>query len=218
MRLGDPDDSGRRAPVPIDGADSEWPADSVILAISQAPALEGLEALVAEGSWLSADQAGVVADDIIAGGDALGLGIAGNAIVQGRRAAEALHARLSGSAGEPPPTADRERIRHDRLRLESLEPSGRARPTTLEPADRVAAGMAEAVSTLDEPRFLAEVERCYSCGSCFGCEQCFMYCTSGCFTRLEEPRPGMYFALNLDACKECGKCVEVCPCGFLEAE
>jgi len=83
--------------------------------------------------------------------------------------------------------------------------------------ERVRLGMAEVAGTVDEAAFLAEVQRCFSCGSCYGCEQCFMYCTSGCFTRLEEPRPGMYFSLNLDACKECGKCIEVCPCGFLEA-
>jgi formate hydrogenlyase subunit 6/NADH:ubiquinone oxidoreductase subunit I len=77
--------------------------------------------------------------------------------------------------------------------------------------------MTEVAGTVSEEQFLAEVERCFSCGSCFGCEQCYMYCTAGCFTRLEQPRPGMYFSLNLDACQECGKCIEVCPCGFLEA-
>ena len=61
-----------------------------------------------------------------------------------------------------------------------------------------------------------ETTRCFSCGLCFGCEQCAMFCTSGCFTRLEQPAPGLYFSLSLDACKECGKCIEVCPCGFLE--
>jgi ferredoxin len=43
-----------------------------------------------------------------------------------------------------------------------------------------------------------------------------MYCTTGCFTRLEEVGPGAYFSLMLDQCHECGKCVEVCPSGFLE--
>ena len=33
---------------------------------------------------------------------------------------------------------------------------------------------------------------------------------------VESAGPGMYFTINLDNCKECGKCIEVCPCGFLE--
>ena len=85
------------------------------------------------------------------------------------------------------------------------------------PADqRIAMGMAEVTKTISEEQFLNEAERCFSCGSCFGCEQCFMYCTAGCFTKVEEAGPGMYFTLSLDQCKSCGKCVEVCPCGFLE--
>jgi Fe-S-cluster-containing hydrogenase component 2 len=43
-----------------------------------------------------------------------------------------------------------------------------------------------------------------------------MFCTSGCFTKLEEIGPGVYFTLTLEQCQECGKCAEVCPCGFLE--
>ena len=83
-------------------------------------------------------------------------------------------------------------------------------------AQRVGMGMAEVARTIDEEAFLSEVERCFSCGSCFGCEQCYMYCTSGCFTKVEEAGPGMYFTINLENCRECGKCIEVCPCGFLE--
>jgi ferredoxin len=44
-----------------------------------------------------------------------------------------------------------------------------------------------------------------------------MYCNAGGFTRLEETRPGRYFAFALDACEGCGKCIELCPCGYLEA-
>ena len=87
---------------------------------------------------------------------------------------------------------------------------------TRQRTERLARGMSEVAKTISEERFLAEIDRCFSCGSCFGCEACYMYCTAGCFTRLEEARPGMYFSLNLDQCQDCGKCIEVCPCGFLE--
>lgn len=216
MELGDPDASGRRSPVPVEGSEFDLSADAVIMAVSQVPVLRGLEALDHQGDWLVADAAGAIGEDILVGGDALGLGIAGNAIVQGRRAAETLHARLRGVHNNPQENTGRREIHAENVRFAS-KPGSTAVQTPMLPADeRVQLGMTEVAGTVDEAEFLAEVQRCYSCGSCFGCEQCFMYCTSGCFTRLEEPRPGMYFSLNLDACKECGKCIEVCPCGFLE--
>jgi Pyruvate/2-oxoacid:ferredoxin oxidoreductase delta subunit len=217
MELGEPDDSGRRSPVPIEGSEYEVTADAVIMAVSQVPVLKGLEALDHRGNWLVADAAGAVGENIVAGGDALGPGIAGEAIVQGRRAAEALHSRLRGLEDGCSPDPVAEEILGDQVRFATKAGSAAVHTPMLPPEERIEQGMTEVAGTVDESQFLAEVQRCYSCGSCFGCEQCFMYCTSGCFTRLEEPRPGMYFSLNLDACKECGKCIEVCPCGFLEA-
>jgi formate dehydrogenase major subunit len=218
MELGEPDESGRRSPVPIAGSEYEVTADAVIMAVSQVPVLKGLEALDHQGNWLVADAAGAVGENIVAGGDALGPGIAGEAIVQGRRAAEALHSRLRGES-EDSRSADpgKTEIHGDQVRFATKAGSAAVHTPMLPAEERVRLGMTEVAGTVDESQFLAEVQRCYSCGSCFGCEQCFMYCTSGCFTRLEEPHPGMYFSLNLDACKECGKCIEVCPCGFLEA-
>lgn len=217
MELGEPDASGRRSPVPVAGSEYEIRADAVIMAVSQVPVLQGLEALDHQGNWLVADAAGAVGENVLAGGDALGLGIAGNAIVQGRRAAEALHERLQAGADEKATGHARMEIHGERIRFASKPGSAAVRTPMLPAAQRVQLGMTEVAGTVSEEEFLAEVQRCFSCGSCFGCEQCFMYCTSGCFTRLEEPQPGMYFSLNLDACKECGKCIEVCPCGFLEA-
>jgi NADPH-dependent glutamate synthase beta subunit-like oxidoreductase/Pyruvate/2-oxoacid:ferredoxin oxidoreductase delta subunit len=217
MALGEPDTSGRRSPVPIEDSEYLMTADAVIMAVAQVPVLEGLEALDHQGNWLVADAAGAVSEDILVGGDALGPGIAGEAIVQGRRAAEALHARLCGQQEKAAEVSARAEIHGQGVRFATKPGSAAARTPMLPAEQRVRLGMTEVAGTVDESQFLAEVERCYSCGSCYGCEQCFMYCTSDCFTRLEEPRPGMYFSLNLDACKECGKCIEVCPCGFLEA-
>jgi hypothetical protein len=194
--------------------------DSVIAAVSQSPSTEGFQALRWNGGWLLAEEGGAVGEGVLAGGDVLGLGIAGNAIVQGRRAAEELHARLRGlSASEV--KADRRvdgrpRIGHERVRFDSKPGSPASRVPKLAGPDRVAMPTTEVAGTLTEEEFLAEASRCYSCGSCFGCSQCSMFCTAGCFTKLEEVGPGMYFTLTLDKCEECGKCVEVCPCGFLD--
>ncbi|NNK47632.1 MAG: FAD-dependent oxidoreductase [Gemmatimonadetes bacterium] len=216
MRLGEPDESGRRRPIAIPHSDYSIPLDSVIAAVSQAPILEGFEALDRDGNWLLTD----AGEGILAGGDALGLGIAGDAIVQGRRAAEELHARLrdlSPSEVKADRRVDgRPEIGPDQVMLDYKPETPAVRAPKLTGAERVEMGGAEVAGTITEEQFLAEASRCYSCGSCFGCEQCSMFCTPGCFTKLEEVGPGVYFTLTLDQCEECGKCVEVCPCGFLE--
>lgn len=216
MRLGAPDSSGRQRPEPISGSGFDLQADSVIAAISQAPVLEGLEMLHHHGDWLVADSVGALADGVMGGGDELGLGIAGDAIVQGRRAAEQLHERLQGGNPGQARREATEEISSQRVLLASKAPCGAAHTPQPPGQERVRMGMAEVSRTISEEQFLAEVERCFSCGACCGCEQCFMYCTADCFTRLENPRPGTYFELDTTRCKECGKCIEVCPCGYLE--
>lgn len=216
MQLGERDAGGRRRPVAVAGSAFEIPADTVISAIAQVPALDGFEALDQRGGWLVTDEEGAVVERVLAGGDAVGPGIAGNAIVQGRRAAERLHARLAGAGEGASKLRDRPLIGAERVLLATKPEAAAARGPVLRPEQRVQPEMPEVAATISESQFLAEVERCFSCGLCYGCEQCYMYCTAGCFTRLEEPRPGLYFSLSLDACQECGKCVEVCPCGYLE--
>lgn len=216
MKLGPADSSGRRRPVPVDGSEFRLDADTVIAAISQVPVLDGLEALNHDGDWLVADAQGAIDSNTLVGGDAVTPGIAGEAIVQGRHAAEALHARLRGLDPDSGPDPSLPVIESEDVLLASKSACGAVHENRLSGDQRVAAGMGEVAETITEQQFLAEVERCFSCGSCYGCQQCYMYCTSGCFTEIEEPAPGLYFSLNLDQCKECGKCIEVCPSGFLE--
>ena len=217
MQLGEPDSSGRRRPLPVPDSEFRLPLDSLIAAVSQSPSLEGFKALGHKGNWLIPDADGAVGHGVLAGGDALELGIAGNAILQGRRAAEQVHFQLQGIEDDAPIPDSRPGIGPDQVKFDSKPGSEAVRTPKLPGDERIARGSAEVASTISEEQFLAEAERCFSCGYCFGCEQCSMFCTSGCFTKLEEAMPGMYFTLLLDECKECGKCIEVCPCGYLEA-
>lgn len=223
MKLGEPDESGRRRPIPLPGSEHEIPADAVIAAVSQEPDWAGLEAFHGSGRWLVSDDIGRIEDGVWAGGDVLGLGIAGLAISHGRRAAEAVHAKLRGLAAETGSGGDGagagvapEIIGPDRVRMDYYARSSPAQRPRLTAAAALARADAEVGLGLTEEEFLVEVERCMSCGACFGCEHCFMYCTPLCFTRLAEVGQGAYFALALDRCEECGKCVELCPSGFLE--
>jgi len=213
MALGEPDASGRRRPVRDPGSEFELPADSVIAAISQQPDWDGLEALQSGSPWIIPSDDGECGPCVWTGGDAQGLGLAGMAIGQGRRAAEAVHARLRGLPLPPPDS--RVPITPANVKPDFYTPQGRLVSPHLPPADVLRSPDLEVRATIGEAEFLREVSRCYSCGQCFGCEQCFMYCNSSGFVPLDDAAPGAYFEYQRDQCLSCGKCIDLCPCGFL---
>ncbi len=103
MKLGEPDDSGRRRPVPIEGSEFTFPIDTVILALGYQPDSR-LGSTIRE---LKTDDWGRVCVDentgatsragVFAGGDAVaGPDLVVTAVAHGRRAAEAMHAYLTG--------------------------------------------------------------------------------------------------------------------------
>jgi len=148
----------------------------------------------------------------------LGLGIAGMAIAQGRQAAEAVHAKLSGAARPAAPAAPARQTSPARDVAADFYPAQPPARVPEQPvAERIAQPDLEVHETLSEDAFVQEAERCFSCGQCHGCQYCFMYCNGGGFVRLDETQPGAYFALSLDRCLGCGKCIELCPTGFLSS-
>ena len=91
---------------------------------------------------------------------ALGLGIAGMAIVQGRHAAEALHARLRGLEPQAvTPDLDRQLVGPDEIIMEFHEKRPPAHAERLAPEERLAEPLAEVSGTITEEQFLEEVQR-----------------------------------------------------------
>jgi formate dehydrogenase major subunit len=213
MELGDPDETGRRRPVPVAGATDRLLVDAVIVAVSQSFDTASVAPVGTRGDELAADAAGRLDDHLWAGGDDRGLGIASLAIAQGRQAAEAAHAELRGQPvpdrdGDTPPT-------RARVKTAFYESRGPLRPDRLPAGEWLERPDAEIDRTMTNDEAEREADRCLSCGSCFGCQQCWMYCNAGGFVRLAEAAQGSYFALNTEVCEGCGKCIEVCPSGFL---
>jgi len=216
MELGEPDSSGRRRPVPIEGDTYTIAVDTMIAAVSQQPDFDPIPAMGPTGRWLEADEHMKVKDkDIVwTGGDALDLGIATTAVGQGRKAAEAVHSQLGGE--HEPYKDERPPVPKERLKLDWYEAKERNERTHRPVAEWVSKPNDEITMGLSKEQLLAEAGRCFSCGSCFACENCWMYCTPSCFKKLSEQTPGSYFSLNIDTCDGCKKCADECPCGYID--
>lgn len=63
-----------------------------------------------------------------------------------------------------------------------------------------------------------EAERCMSCGMCFECDNCVIYCPQDAVYKVEKSKSttGRYVATDYDRCIGCHICADVCPTGYIE--
>ena len=100
MELGEPDESGRRRPVPIPGSEFEFPADTVIIAIGNLPnpliaATTPDLPVTRRGTIITDDSGKTGKRGVYAGGDVVtGSATVIQAMGAGRTAAEAIHTLL----------------------------------------------------------------------------------------------------------------------------
>jgi NADPH-dependent glutamate synthase beta subunit-like oxidoreductase len=212
MELGEPDASGRRRPVPIQGSEFEIPASAVISAISQAPDFAGFEQLVNGKPWIQVNAEGATnVPGVWAGGDVTKLDLVTTAVGHGRRAAEAIERRFTGK----PPVEDKmDVIRTDRMLLDHYQKAARQEPAALDVDQRLSTVDREVNLGLSADQVLQESRRCMSCGYCMDCEKCWMYCQD---QAIEKPmQHGVVYGWKLQNCTGCSKCKEICPCGYIE--
>ncbi|UCD97263.1 MAG: NADPH-dependent glutamate synthase [Candidatus Bathyarchaeota archaeon] len=106
MQLGDPDESGRRRPIPIDGSEFIIDVDTVIIAIGRTPnpiiqkTTEGLETTKRNTVVIDESTGETSIKGVYAGGDIVtGEATVISAMGAGKRAAKAIHEYLMGKAG-----------------------------------------------------------------------------------------------------------------------
>ena len=100
MELGEPDESGRRSPVPIEGSEFEIPTETVIMALGTSPnpliskTTKGLE-ITRRGCLVATEEGATTRPGVFAGGDAVtGAATVILAMGAGRTAAKAIDAYL----------------------------------------------------------------------------------------------------------------------------
>lgn len=219
-------------------ADRLLPADMVVLATGREVQLESLpeEAGVDSAFHVVADPFTGATEmaRVYAGGDMTGTRYAVEAVGAGKRAAAAIHAALQGRdacesmeparLGHSPNLSMRSYLRPesypahlsvrngrvvDYADIEPLyfPPKSRTHRSWTQPAERVRS-FQEARAGLTEAQALAESQRCFSCGTCIGCDNCLIFCPDMAISRRPD---GTGFTVNWDYCKGCGACVNECP-------
>ena len=76
----------------------------------------------------------------------------------------------------------------------------------------------ERLDPLDEKQAIAEAKRCMSCGQCFECDNCVVYCPQTAVYRVKktEATTGRYVATDYTKCIGCHICADVCPTGYIQ--
>ncbi len=191
MELGEPDSSGRRRPIPIEGSEYELDIDTIIIAVSQSPEIDYAEkeehlkltkwnTIVVNSESMETEIEGVFAGgDVVRGPDAVI-----TAMGDGKRAAESIDKYLKGEPLKDfktrrcPPLPERNEndrphpysppfkdiAKQERTKMKELDPEQRKKSF-----DEVELGYSE-----EEVK--KEASRCLNCGLCVECHVCETVC------------------------------------------
>jgi NADPH-dependent glutamate synthase beta subunit-like oxidoreductase/coenzyme F420-reducing hydrogenase delta subunit/Pyruvate/2-oxoacid:ferredoxin oxidoreductase delta subunit len=220
MELGEPDASGRRRPVQVEGSEFVAEFDTLIRAIGQAPQMPGgFGVRTGRGSTIEVDPVTLTTNrvGVFAGGDA----VTGPAtVVQAMAAGRLASRRIDDYLQHRYPRSDedtRESLPGELLpeTVEMIRRVGRLEPPALAPEARTT-DFRPVELVYDWDTAVAEARRCLRCGvgaeimhqdKCASCLTCLRVCP------YHVPRIDGTGTVQIpaDQCQACGVCVAECP-------
>ncbi|MBN1516518.1 FAD-dependent oxidoreductase [Candidatus Sumerlaeota bacterium] len=201
MKLGEPDASGRRRPVPIEGSEFRIEADTLIPAVSQAADKRMAEALglgLSKWGTIEADALTMATSKqgVFAGGDVVaGPSSVIDAIAHGKRAAKAIDNYLAGRAldegvkkpaDRPNPLSEKDLARLKDIRKRRGR-NPRIAADELDAAQRTG-DFAEVEKAYTAEQARAEAGRCLNCAGCSECMLCVKACKAGAINHEEREK------------------------------
>lgn len=227
MRLGEVDESGRKRPIPIENSNFTLDVDGVLVAIGEVPDMVPVRDW---GSLTLEDVSCAQSTGIFFGGDLVSpLRTVAHAVGSGKKGAIAIDAFLKKE--DPSQALEMTRIgetggvsmrkyldpdyrvlnRHV-VSFDELNPAY-FRSTKRTERSRVAVSRRvrdfREVNTRPSRRQARyEAERCFNCGTCNECENCYVFCPD--VSILRNMRK-LKHAIDYDHCKGCGICFTECP-------
>jgi Pyruvate/2-oxoacid:ferredoxin oxidoreductase delta subunit len=84
--------------------------------------------------------------------------------------------------------------------------------------DEVIDNYQDRIIGLTEEEAIKEASRCMSCGMCFECDNCVIYCPQDAVFRVkkDEATLGRYVDTDYNKCIGCHICADVCPTGYIK--
>jgi len=237
-RMGKRGPDGRRTPVPVRGSNFFLESDTIVVAIGQTSDPEDLPQLL---EWAEAgvtvDEWGATgAPGIFAGGDlTAGPRTVSHAIGSGKKAALAIDAFVRGwdkdraksiflgNRGSlsmaqwinPSQAIHRSNriVSYEDLNRSYFEPRPRENMPQIPNGARRIGSFDEVNLGFPEKKALQEAERCFGCGICSLCENCYTFCPDSSVFRKNQYET---FEIDYEFCKGCGLCAHECPSHFIE--
>ncbi len=243
--LGAPDESGRRRPVPVEGSEFTVSADTIITAIGESADLDYLPKDVQiESGRVAIDKFGISSlPGVFAGGDAaLRVHNVTTAIGSGKWAACAIDCYLKGEkfediahkvtigekgavsiarylgAGDSHVKNIKEKhvVSFEELNVNYFEESGQSKMHNLNITDRLS-GFMEVHQGLSKEEAVHDANRCFHCGVCTMCDNCYVFCPDATVSRKGDDQWG--YDIDFTFCKGCGICSYECPrCAMIMEE
>ncbi len=213
MVLGENDASGRPRPEPVKDAYFSFEVDNVIVAVGTEPALPSLnENLTVNDSLLKVDESQKTElEGVFAGGDLTSMErYVSSALGSGKKAAESI--ALSFGYGSTEPDFQGGEVYSEEINTFYFPIKPGITHSSLAVPERIN-NFKEVQHGLSEEQAFQEAERCFICGQCIICDNCFYYCPD--MAVQKNGLEGEEYLILEQYCKGCGLCVKECPRGVI---
>ena len=229
------DGEERPRPEPIHGTNFMVDIDTLIVAVGEVPKVSFLPSTIERvDSLIKVDSLGRTSiPGVYAGGDATSMSrTVVEAIGSGKRAAVGIDIWLTGAdenifrslqkggrgairiakyLSKDYTAQDSALASFKDLNVAYFHKAFRAQVTEL-PIESRSSNFTEITSGLSKNKAIEEAERCFQCGQCTLCENCYIFCPA---VAIGFDRKGSSLVVMHKFCKKCGICIQECPRGAI---